>query len=181
MIDAPLDIASATIYRFRIIGNYDDGVIGSLGTDLDNEKTKFLICEDVAEADDSTHPRHGYRYIVARPKYLWNATSPKSYTGATDSTGAFPISPAYSLDDELQVLGLFAESINPAVELIYSSDLKSYIQTFNSATTPVNTWDEINNDSIIKLYFVDMNVDARTRETSSGSSGGGIRYLPVWL
>lgn len=179
MIDAPLNIDTATIYRFRVIGNYDDGVIGSAGTALDNEKTKFLICEDVAEADNADHPRNGYRYIVARPKYLWNATSPKNYTGATDETGANPIEPKYSLNDEIQVMGLFAESINPADSLTYSASLKTYIQTFHSTDTPIANWDEINTDSIIKLYFIDLNQDARNRE--SGTSSGELRYLPVWL
>jgi hypothetical protein len=168
MIDAPLNIDTATIYRFRVIGNYDDGVIGSAGTALDNEKTKFLICEDVAEADNADHPRNGYRYIVARPKYLWNATSPKFYSGATDSSGDYPIKPAYSENDEIQVMGLFAESINPADSLTYSASLKTYIQTFHSTDTPIANWNEINTDSIIKLYFIDLNQDARTREASGG-------------
>lgn len=179
MIDAPLNIDTATIYRFRVIGNYDDGIIGSAGTALDNEKTKFLICEDVAEADNTSHPRNGYRYIVARPKYLWNATSPKNYTGATDESGTNPIGPKYSVSDEIQVMALFAESINSADSLTYSSSLKTYIQGFHSASTPIANWDEINSDSIIKLYFVDINIDARSRDT--GGSGSGIQYLPVWL
>ena len=184
MIDAPLNIDTATIYRFRVIGNYDDGIIGSAGTALDNEKTKFLICEDVAEADDADHPRNGYRYIVARPKYLWNATSPESFTGATDETGDYPIMPKYTLNDEIQAMGLFAETINPAISLTYSSSLKSYIQGFHSASTPIANWDEINTDSVIKMYFIDMNVDARNRKiykevvelVNSSSSVGA-----VWL
>lgn len=182
MFEAPLNIDGATIYRFRVIGNYDDGVIGAAGTALDNEKTKFLVCEDVAEASDTTHPRYGYRYLVMRPKYLWNATSPSNFTGATDSSGDIPILPEYSLNDEIYVNGLFAESVIPSVSLTYSASLKTYIQTFHAASTPIMNWDEINTDSIIKLYFVDLNIDARNRKVSeviasNGSGGGGA----VWL
>lgn len=179
MFDAPLNIDNATIYRFRVIGNYDDGVIGAAGTALDNEKTKFLVCVDVAEQDNATHPRHGYRYLVMRPKYLWNATSPENFTGATDSTGDDPIEPKYSLNDEIEVLGLFAESVHPSESLTYSADLKTYIQTFHTVATPIMNWDEIDTDSVIKLYFVDLNIDGRSRKT--GTSSGALRYLPVWL
>ena len=178
MFDAPLNIDNATIYKFRIIGNYDDGFIGSLGTDLDNQKTKFLVCEDVVEADDTTHPRHGYRYLVARPKYLWNATAPLNFTEATNEAGYNPINPKYSEEDEIQALALFAESVYPSIELPYSSGLKSYIGDFNSVSTPIMNWAEITGNSVIGLYFEDMNQDARNR-----NNGGtpALRYLPVWL
>lgn len=181
MFDTPLNIDGATIYRFRVIGNYDDGVIGAAGTALDNEKTKFLVCVDVAEQDNSTHPRHGYRYLVMRPKYLWNATSPSNFTGATDSTGEDPINPKYSENDEIEALGLFAESIHHSESLTYSTDLRDYIGTFNSSGTPVMNWEEISGpDSTIRLYFLDLNIDARNRNATGGSAGG-LRYLPVWL
>lgn len=183
MFNAPLNIDSATIYRFRVIGNYDDGVIGAAGTALDNEKTKFLVCVDVAEEDNATHPRHGYRYLVMRPKYLWNATSPQNFTGKTNQDGADPIWPKYSLNDEIYVNGLFAESVIPVVSLTYSSSLKTYIQTFHTVATPVMNWEEIDSDSVINLYFVDLNIDARTRmipeAVESGGLGGGGGA--VWL
>lgn len=176
---------SDKVYRFKIIGNYDDGVIGGVGNALDNAKTKFLICEDVIESDDSTNPNSGFRYLVLRPSYLWNATSPKNYTGKTNEavSNLYPIRPGYSLNDEIEVVSAFDENLHRPYDLGNIAGLSSYIGGFNTASNPVMNWTAINAGTI-KCYFIDLNVDARTRELTSAivaGSTGGNGGLGVWL
>lgn len=172
------------VYRFKIVANYDDGVIGGVGDALDNVKTKFLVCEDSVESNDTNNPNNGYRYLVLRPAYLWNGTSPKFYSGTTDeSSGGTPIRPQYSLNDEIDVISAYDDNLHAPYDLTTGltagqiTSLSTYIQLFNSTSNPIMNIDAIIAGDI-KCFFKDLNVDARNR-TSGGSSG--LLYLPVWL
>lgn len=165
------------VYRFKVVGNYDDATLGSASSDLENAKTKFLICEDLVENLDTDLPNNGYKYLVLRPSYLWNATSPKNYFGKTNDDGVYPVRPTYALNDIIQVLSCFEEGVHAAYDLLenttgIATDLKNYILGITG--TKVMNYGEINTE-IIKCYFVDVNVDARTREIG----GGGASCVPV--
>lgn len=168
------------IYKFRIVGNYDESALGSLGTSIDNQKTKFLICEDVMEADNADNARNGFRYLVARPEELWNNNSPLNYTGSVVD-GDNPVVPNYEDQDIIYGMSIFDDSVINPIELTYSSDLKTYLSTFNTASTPIMNWAEINDSSIIKCYFIDINRAARTRALTGGGGSATLVYLPVWL
>lgn len=167
------------VYRFKVVGNYDDATLGSSSSALENVKTKFLICEDLVENLNAALPNNGYKYLVLRPSYLWNATSPKNYFGKTNEDGIYPIRPTYALNDNIQVLSCFDENIHFAHDLLagaagIAATLKAYILGITG--TKVMNYSEINAATpIIKCYFVDINVDARTREIG----GGGVSCVPI--
>lgn len=167
------------VYRFKVVGNYDSSTLGSASTALENAKTKFLICEDLTELADTSLPNTGYKYLVLRPSYLWNGTAPKNYFGKTEETGVYPVRPKYALNDIIQVASCFDTHIHFAHDLLagtsgIASSLASYI--LGVTGTKVMNYGEINAATpIIKCYFIDINVDARTREVG----GGGTSCVPI--
>ena len=180
MIAINYPLSGTKIYRFKIVGNYDDGTIGSVGDDLDDLKTKILICEDAIEAADPNHPRYGIRYIVLRPQNLWNAEPPNNFIGATDNTGDNAIFPLYSLNHAIYAMALFDESSTGAIEIAsdldsFWSDLTTYLSGFQTGPNNLFNWGEINDDGILKCYFVDMNLNSNVRGVSTGNAG------LVWL